>query len=137
MAFGKPPVIKPARKRTEFDDNFLSPEDRRRLEKPMVSLRKSNFKMSYLVEWYQNTSWFADNTFGLQFIGSLVDLCLVIVRQCILLWIIRLCRIRIPLLQNISHVSSDLIPYLNYFRRQKNRITLKDCNNNNYFTMLF
>jgi len=35
MAFGKPPVIRPARKRTEFDYDFLSPEDRRRLEKPM------------------------------------------------------------------------------------------------------
>ena len=50
MAFGKPPVIKPARKRTEFDYDFLSPEDRRRLEKPMVSFRKYNFKISHFVE---------------------------------------------------------------------------------------
>ena len=50
MAFGKPPVIRPARKRTEFDYDFLSPEDRRRLEKPMVSLGKCNFKIFHLVE---------------------------------------------------------------------------------------
>ena len=30
------PIIKPARKRTEFDYNYLEPEDRRRLERPMV-----------------------------------------------------------------------------------------------------
>jgi len=29
------PIIKPARKRTEFDYNYLEPEDRRRLERPM------------------------------------------------------------------------------------------------------
>ena len=32
------PVIKPARKRTEFDHNYLAPEDRRRLERPMVRI---------------------------------------------------------------------------------------------------
>ena len=63
MAFGKPPVIKPARKRTEFDYNYLSPEDRRRLEKPMVSLRKFNFKMSHSVEWNWNGA--PDSTFVL------------------------------------------------------------------------
>ena len=66
MAFGKPPVIKPARKRTEFDYNYLSPEDRRRLEKPMVSLGKCNFKIIHLVECsYQDINWASDNTFGL------------------------------------------------------------------------
>jgi len=35
MAVRGPPVIKPARKRTEFDLNYLAPEDRRRLERPM------------------------------------------------------------------------------------------------------
>ena len=70
MAFGKPPVIKPARKRTEFDYNYLSPEDRRRLEKPMVSLGKCNFKIFHLVEgssFYRDTNWASDNTFELQF----------------------------------------------------------------------
>ena len=32
MPAAKPPVIKPARLRTEFDYNYLSPEDRRKLE---------------------------------------------------------------------------------------------------------
>ena len=32
------PVIKQARKRTEFDYNYLAPEDRRRLERPSVRL---------------------------------------------------------------------------------------------------
>ena len=53
MAFGKPPVIRPARKRTEFDYDFLSPEDRRRLEKPMVSLIKYNLKVSRFVEFIE------------------------------------------------------------------------------------
>ena len=69
MAFGKPPVIRPARKRTEFDYDFLSPEDRRRLEKPMVSLGKCNFKIFNLVECssFFNTNWngTSDNTYEL------------------------------------------------------------------------
>ena len=36
--YSRAPVIPPARKRTEFDYNYLSPEDRRRLERPMASL---------------------------------------------------------------------------------------------------
>ena len=69
MAFGKPPVIRPARKRTEFDYDFLSPEDRRRLEKPMVSLGKCNFKIFHFVECssFFNTNWngTSDNTYEL------------------------------------------------------------------------
>ena len=42
--YSRVPVIPPARKRTEFDYNYLSPEDRRRLERPMVRIDDIIFK---------------------------------------------------------------------------------------------
>lgn len=49
--YSRAPVIPPARKRTEFDYNYLSPEDRRRLERPMVWKRRHKVNIENINQW--------------------------------------------------------------------------------------